>query len=304
MENSQNKFKGLRLAYKKNEMMINIIVRFFVFLFVYISILKSDYTHSMFGFLSNTALVIIISVVCSILSVIAPSRIALFLLIICESVSVSSSFGLLLLTGSILFAVFVLFASINDNIAKVILFTICCFYLGVPYIAPIYIGVKHKSRNLFPVLLGVCTYYIVLASNNALVELLKIEELPTFLEQILFSSTYVLSFVLGGSTFTFMIISFIIVIIICEIIKLSGVNNNVEIGVVVAGVLFFVIAVVSSVFGGEINAFGMLPVLLISMLITYLLSIVDSIFDYKKAERVFFQDENNTYYVKIVPKIK
>ncbi len=304
MEETQSLFEGLRIAYKKNEMIINIVVRFCVYLFVYMSILKSDYDYTMFGFLSSFFMVVITSIALSALTVIAPARVGLFLLISAVCISISNAFGLMIIGSSVLIAIFILFASINDSIAKVILFTICCFYLKIPYLAPMYIGIKTKNRNLFPVLIGTSIFYVIMALNNGLIEMNQMSEFPDLFGQMLYTGTTLLAFILGSSTFLFMVISFIITILVCNIIKLSGSTNNREMAIIVAGVIFVIVGIICSMVGGNVNVLRLIPSLIISMIIVYILSIFDSILDYNKAEKVFFQDENNTYYVKIVPKIK
>ncbi|NLK21340.1 MAG: hypothetical protein GX308_04535, partial [Epulopiscium sp.] len=53
----------------------------------------------------------------------------------------------------------------------------------------------------------------------------------------------------------------------------------------------------------DINLFGLVLSTIASMIIMFSIQFFHIIVDYSRAERVEFEDEENYYYVKIIPKI-
>lgn len=294
----------LKSLYKANEKKINLLVKYIVMFFMFFSILKSDYSFSLFGFLNSNIIVMLVSAFLSAVVLSESSQLALFLVFMAVAVSLSSSFPTMLVATTILMLIFILYATLTKSGSMVMLLTIACFYLKIPFLIPVFIGINYKKRNTLPIFFGIISFYVIKASNNALLYFMQENQLPAFVDQITYLAYYLMDYTILNSTFIFLVISFISIAFICNYFSKSGANNGREISIVFSGGIFAVVLLVDVVlFGGSNLVFNLISIF-VSMLVTYILCVFDCRYDYKSSEKVFFQDEDNVYYVKVVPKVK
>ncbi len=304
MGNTATLINGIKESYKKNESFANFVVKCFVLFFVYLCIFNSVYTESPISILSNMFFVVIFSLVFSGISVYSSNKIRLLLLFVAVIISLSNSMSLAFSTGLILILFYFLFGSISENSALIVLTTIISFYLRVPFIIPVYFAIKNRNSLAFSSVIGVVSFFIIKSANNCLLAINDVFSKSSPLDEFLLGVDYILKYTVFNSTFIFTVIAFLVSILLSKIIISNGTDFGREIAMISSGVLIIILAFFDNfVFSGSGLFLQMLSVLL-SMAIVYLLSVFECTFDYKKAEKVFFQDENNIYYVKIVPKVK
>ena len=82
------------------------------------------------------------------------------------------------------------------------------------------------------------------------------------------------------------------------------VNYATDISLMLGGLINIVgYIIMSLIIDLEINIFLLFLNTFISVLISFIIKFFDIMLDYKSIERVSFEDDENYYYVKIVPKI-
>ncbi len=305
MDSISNAAINFKKIYDRDKLRINTFIKLIVFFFVYLSIFISDYSGASLGFLSSIIIDILVAVALACLSTFLPAIAVLFIISVCVAISLSSSIGLSLLSLIGLITICLLFASLSENVSKIVLFTICCFYLRIPYVVPIYYGIKYKFRNIFSVIIGIVCFYFIMASNNALVSIIVNDVSKNPLDSAIYGLMYIFNFMIFSSNFINIAISFIVAMLICKYLKYSPIDYNREFSIIVSSVVFVVFAVIHLVFFGGVGSLLISIVsILVSMIVSYFLITLDNIYDYSKSEKVFFQDDKNVYYVKVVPKVK
>jgi len=98
---------------------------------------------------------------------------------------------------------------------------------------------------------------------------------------------------------------FSMIVLAVHLISRLAINFSREISII-AGCLLGLVSLMMIIIMSDINItfpsliFGTL----VSLGLIWVVKFFDKILDYGKVERVYFDDEDNIYYVKIVPKIK
>jgi hypothetical protein len=94
------------------------------------------------------------------------------------------------------------------------------------------------------------------------------------------------------------------VVLVVYAVAHTSINYSKDIAIALGGVVtiigFVAITLVTDV---RVSLPGMLLSTIVSVAIAYAIRFFDVLLDYDRVERVQFQDEDNVYYVKIVPKI-
>lgn len=294
--------KNLKSFYHENQKIVNLITKAIAMFVVFISVLKSDYGDSLFYFFDSFFVIFLIALLLTFISVFLDIRVFMLLFCVFVPISISSNLVYSLVALAIFMLVFILYGSVLEQYASVIMFTVCCCYLRIPYFAPIFLALNRKSNSVVPMSVGFFVYYIAIAVNNMF---LYGSTNSDMLEQLLYGGIYLLNFAMTNGYFVMLLVVFIITYLISYFIKYSGIDYNIEISIVTSTIIF-IIFVVFNVFLQEVgnNIFlGILSVL-ISMIIAYFLSILECSYDYDKVRKVYFQDDENVYYIKIVPKMK
>lgn len=298
-------FDSIKAIYIENKTYANYIGKILIFFFVFLSVLKSNYTYSFFGILSSTFIVIIISIILSLISATLDIRIFMVLFTFCVPISLTSSLGISLVTLILLVSIFILFGSISKESCFIIALTICMSYLKIPYIVPVYLGVSKNKKSILPMLIGLFTFFFVKGANNYLLFNPSIMQ-EDFIKQIAYGCLYIMSFMLSSSTFIVSLITFAFVVLLINALKYFYIENGMGIAIAISYVVFLITFILNNLIinTGE-SLFLMIIFILVSFVISFFLYLLNyGIYDYKKTQKVFFKDEENIYYVQIVPKDK
>lgn len=304
--NSDNKiFYHLRLLYNDNKRNFNYIAKLIIFFLVFLAVLKSDYTYSPFVFLSDTLVISIIAIILSFISCFFDIRIFMLLFSFCVPISLVQNLGLALLSLFILLTIFILFGSISSDSALIIMMTICMSYIKIPYVVPVYLGMNRRKGNMFPALIGFFIFFFVQSSTNALLfnqELIR----KDVVTQIVYGFTYILQNMITNSEFLVSCLTCIIVIILNNYIKNIYLKYGRHISIILSYAIFFASFTFNNLLmQTRYNMINLVIFMFISMIISYIICVIDDgVYHYKKTQKIMFKDDNNVYYVEIVPRTK
>jgi len=195
-----------------------------------------------------------------------------------------------------------------------IIFTIIAFRFNVPYLLPILAGLYFPVTVIFAISVGVFLHAQIPALwqlmepggvNSVIGDLSDLEfadmvaELPEA-----FSEVYA-AFVSGVSVtggWLFAVVIFAMVVVLVHIVSRQSFNYSKEIAIGLgSGMMIF-----GFIFAGimqDTNIGLMLIGVIVCAIIAVIVRFFDGVLDYSRAERVQFQDDENYYYVRIVPKI-
>lgn len=302
MENLYTFRNSIVNIYRKNSEIYNYLTKFIFGFIIYFAILHSGYQSDFIGLLSNGVICVIISLFFAITFAILPYQVTMFLMIPISFISLSANIVVAGFTAFCFFVIYVLYISVAKRESILILVTIFSIYFKMPYFAPIFAGLLYNKTAVISIVLGLVSYYLMQGATMTIDVMLSATQSVSIVDSIiLISETFTKLFV---DKTPFIILSAFITLI-CNLLAHSTLDYNREIAVIssifisVIGIIF-----IALIFEREVNIILSIVSILISSLVAYIFSLFNGMFDYKKSKKVYFQDDENTYYVKIVPKMK
>ncbi|MCL2699333.1 MAG: hypothetical protein FWE68_03385 [Defluviitaleaceae bacterium] len=210
-----------------------------------------------------------------------------------------------LLLGLFLFAVQGLYTRLAPQECVLILFMLTAYYFRLPYLIPILAGLYYSMTAIIPIAIAVFMWQFL----PLLRRMFRAGEDTVFdiggLTEV-YEASYAQVVGALASNHDWVIISFIfaMVVLVVYAIAHTSIDYSKDIAIALGGVVtvigFVAVVLVTDV---RISLPGMIMSTLISVAVAYVIRFFDVLLDYNRAERVQFQDEDNVYYVKIVPKM-
>jgi hypothetical protein len=222
------------------------------------------------------------------------------------SATIEIAFAVMIFTFLVIF----FYARLAPKESILILWMFFAFYFRIPYIIPVICGLYFGLTSIIPITIGVfawsftpvITSLIPAQAEAVSFASIDIMELPkTFLE--VFST-------LGGALFTdtswiFTAFVFAVVVIIVHFLSTQEINYASQISIVL-GVMISIISfvIIGFVTGDSSSLLNVLLMSIPTIFICLAINFFDVALDYRKSDRVTFEDDDNFYYVKIVPKVQ
>jgi len=204
-----------------------------------------------------------------------------------------------LIIGVFMLVVMILYYGFRPGDGVLLLLTPMMFFLNIPYVVPILVGLSGSLVSVVPVCSGVCIYYILmyLKQNAGVLAGSTMSEMAARFIQIVKN-------VFGNELMWVMAAAFAATILVVLIIKSLSVNYAWSIAII-AGVITELVVI----FIGDFN-FN-LPISMGSMILGIVVSVILALIyqffvfavDYTRTEYLQYQDDEYYYYVKAVPKI-
>ena len=195
--------------------------------------------------------------------------------------------------------VMMLYYGFRPGDGYLLLLTPMMFFLKIPYVVPLLVGLSGSLVSVVPVCCGVCVYYILmyLKQNAGLLAGSSMSEMAERFIQIVKT-------VFGNELMWVMAAAFAAAILVVFIIKNMSVDYAWSIAII-AGVITQLVII----FIGDYN-FN-LPVtvgpMVLGILASVILALIYQFFvfavDYSRTEYLQYEDDEYCYYVKAVPKI-
>ena len=173
------------------------------------------------------------------------------------------------------------------------------FYLKVPYLAPLAIGLVGTPISVVTAAFGTIVYYMInlVSVNSATINNMDSDSAGKQIE-------YYIDLFINSQALVFTMGIFAIVILVVYTIKKMSINNSWTIAVVVGGMAELILFEVSSLTLKEIDDPVMIAVeCVISIVLAVILQFFIFSVDYTRCEHTQFEDDEYYYYVKAVPKI-
>lgn len=195
--------------------------------------------------------------------------------------------------------VMMLYYGFRPGDGYLLLLTPMMFFLKIPYVVPLLVGLSGSLVSVIPVCCGVCIYYILmyLKQNAGLLAGSSMSEIAERFIQVVKN-------VFGNELMWVMAAAFAAAILVVFIIKNMSLDYAWSIAII-AGVITQLVVI----FIGDYN-FN-LPVtvgpMVLGILASVLLALIYQFFvfavDYTRTEYLQYEDDEYCYYVKAVPKI-
>ncbi|NLM12773.1 MAG: hypothetical protein GX209_03375 [Epulopiscium sp.] len=201
-----------------------------------------------------------------------------------------------------LMIIYLLYIRMFPKQSLLILALLLGFAFKIPFIVPLFAGLYVGVSSIVPIAFGTLIWYFI--PHIQMLINMKSEELmdiPNALAKMYVST---IQWVTKDQTAIITIIIFSLVIIAVYCISRFSFDYSwyaaIGVGTGISVIGFLVALLIVDM---DINILGGLLSNIISMLLMFLIQFMHRVVDYSRAEKVQFEDEENYYYVKVIPKI-
>lgn len=256
------------------------------------------------SYFTGTATLILISFMFAVL----PTTASFFLLVLDVTVQTSSHLELSLMGFLLMLCLVLFYVRMAPKESWLIILTLLGFYLKIPYIAPIFAGMYFSLASAIPIMIGVfiwefAPYFVNLVKVMDTADL-DIIKLTTTVGPAI---TGLLEGVSANYSWVFISFVFSMTILIVYVISHLTMDYAKELAILFGGLLCMIglllVQMIADVAAVGLGSGAIFIFSILSMVLMYAIHFFDLALDYKRAERVEFSDEDNYYYVRVIPKL-
>jgi hypothetical protein len=237
--------------------------------------------------------------------VLLPLSVSWLLIILCVTLQFSAGIEVAAVVFLFLMLVYLLYARMAVKESILILLTVLAFHFNAPYLLPLLVGLYGAPTAIIPVTIGIFinSHIPVIQSLAATTKTagLELTELPATFTEVY---TTLLTSLSTTQSWLFTAFIFAMVIIVVHVVSRLSIDFAKELSILLGCILMifsFIMAVL--VAGESVNIGGVILGSVICAALAELVRLFDPILDFQRAESVQFEDDNNYYYVRMVPKI-
>ena len=284
--------ENIKRIYGKYEMYITPTLKLLLALMAIIMI------NSKLGYMSllnNVLVVLLASVVCALL----PWGFTLVisaLFVVGHIYAMSMECALIALA---IFAImFLLYFRFTPKDALLVVLTPICFFLKVPYLIPICVGLACTPVSVVAVGCGVVTHYMIESVAESAVAVAGAEgEMGSQFKMMLEG-------IMGNTTMIVTLFAFMATVVVVYLIRRLSIDNSWTIAMITGAVVNAMIILVGDLLlDTKISIVWLLVGSILAVLVAKILQFFIFNVDYTRTERVQFEDDEYYYYVKAVPKV-
>ncbi|WFR58187.1 hypothetical protein QA584_03730 [Anaerocolumna sp. AGMB13025] len=283
----------LRNLYQKYEIYIDTVAKFLMALVVF------QIINRVLNYDQRLKQITIVFVL-SLLSAFTPSAILVLLAALVSVIHIYYISKILsVIVIVIILIMYCLFLRFTPKLGYVILAVPILYFLKVPYIIPLLLGLFATPLSIVPTACGVIIFYLFGVIREAVTLPINVS-----VEDTLQVYTYVIDGLIGNKQLFMTIVIFSLVILVTYIIRRMKFDYAREIAVA-AGVLTCILGFLFSDL--KLDVSEQIGIMILGTIASGILAVIIQFFhltlDYTGVEHVQFEDEDYYYYVKAVPKI-
>jgi hypothetical protein len=238
--------------------------------------------------------------------VVLPLSVSYLLMIVDITIQYSASLEVAAVIFVFLLCVLLFYARMAAKESILIIFTILAYRFNVPYLIPLAAGLYFSVTAIIPVAIGVfiATFTPEIETIIATTQTadLNLTEMPDVFGDVY---TALINAVNNTGDWIFTAFIFAMVIILVNVVSRLAMDFAKEIAIGLGcALMIFSYILAGLVVGINVSLPGVIMMTLLCGLLAELGRLLDPVLDYQRAESVQFQDDNNYYYVRVVPKIQ
>ena len=247
--------------------------------------------------LNNIAIVLMASLLCAILPANCIVLVAaVFMLGHLYSMAIESA----LIAVIIFLLMFLLYFRFSPKDTLAVLLTPIFFYLHIPYVMPLAMGLLGLPTSIVSVSFGVIIYYMLTYFSSSA----NVAKLGTDVEEASNQFQAVLKGILGDKEMMVLIVAFAVCIILVYVIRRTSIDHSWRIAIGTGAISLIVCILIGDlVCETHISFFGVIVGTVISAALMLVVEFFAFNVDYSRTEKVQFEDDDYYYYVKAVPKV-
>ncbi len=265
------------------------------FLLALVSILQINGKLGYMDALTNGAIVMMASLLCAIL----PPNFIVFIaaVFICGHLY-SLAAECALIAVIIFLLMFLLYFRFSPKDTLAVLLTPLFFFLHVPYVMPLAMGLMGTPTSVVSVAFGLIISYMIqyFSSNAASFGSDGVQEAANEFQSIIGG-------IIGNKEMMVMIAAFAVTLVLVYIIRRTSANYSWKIAIAAGSVALIVCILIGDIVtDSQIYIPGVIIGTIVSALLMLVLEFFAFNLDYSRVEKVQFEDDEYYYYVKAVPK--
>lgn len=246
--------------------------------------------------LANPFICIAAALLCAFLPINATAVIAVIFMIVHLF---SFSIELAVIALIVMVIVFLLYFRFSPKTGILMIITPILFYLKMPYLIPVIVGLTFGMSGIIPVISGTFIYYLMDFSSEYSTAVATLDA-----DDALQNINFIINNVLTNKELIIVIAAFSVVIMCIYLLKRLSVKNSWLIAVISGSVLDMLVLIIAfHVSAIEYNILMLIIGHIIAIAVGLLMSLFIFSVDYSATEYVQFEDNDYYYYVKAVPKI-
>jgi hypothetical protein len=246
-----------------------------------------------------------ITLLLGVIFVILPHSLSYGIMIVDIGIQLSQYTEIALLVTLFLLCVLFFYARLAPRESILILLTLAAFYFKIPYLVPILAGLYFSVTALIPISIGIFIWNFIPVVHELTQTTksagLAIMDMPETFGAIL---RELVSSVSGNQSWIFYSFIFAMVLLVVYGISRMSIDYSKDISVALGALMVVISFIIAKIMTGiDEDIFFVLVFTIISAGLAELVRFFDVVLDYGRAERVEFEDEENYYFVKVVPKV-
>ncbi len=283
----------LKRIYVKNELAIKPLAKFFLALIVFNTI------NSHLGYMAlidNAMIAVALAALCSFL----PMGTTLFFAA-CISLAHMYSLSLetLVLGLCVYLVVFILFLRFNTKESLILLITPLLFVWRMPFVVPVAVGLIGGPASAVAVSCGVIVYYFMNTVTECATTLSTMGS-----DEILNRVRFLIDSFVSDKTMFVMAVAFAITVLIVYLLRRMSIDHSWTIAMIAGAVLDMIILLLGDlIFDTNISLAAIFLGAVLAIAVGKILEFFNFCVDYRRTEKVQFEDDEYYYYVKAVPKM-
>jgi len=256
--------------------------------------------------------VYVLNALFALLFTVMPMNLSWLLIILDLTLQFSSSIEIAIVVFLFTLFIFLFYARMAPKESLFILFTLIAFHFNIPYVIPIVAGLYFSVTVIIPITIGIFVHAQIpillnLTTPGTIANMTDMEiadlltELPAAFTEIYTALTSSLA---ATQTWIFTAVIFALVVILVHFVSRASIDfaREVAVGLGCVMIVFgFILSVL--VAGEQANIAGIVLWTILSGFLALIICFFDSVLDYSRVETVNFEDDENFYHVKIVPKV-
>ena len=294
---------------KKFEIFILPIVKFLIAFYIFSVLNRIGYVHEAIEPLQETSGMLVF--LFAVLATIMPMNLTWVLIILTITLQFSGNIEIAVSVFLFSLFIFLFYARMANKESVLIIFTIMAFHFNIPYIIPLIVGLYFPLTAIIPVTIGVFvnTQIPMLFSLSSPEPILTSEMgIPEMIEEFPAAFTEIYSTLRGTLADTgawiFTAVIFAMVIILVHIVSKLAINYAREISIILGTIVVIFGFMVAIIVADSPGSAGMVIIgAIVSAILAGVVTFFHMVLDYHRVENVQFEDDDNYYNVRIIPKI-
>ena len=194
---------------------------------------------------------------------------------------------------------FLLYFRFSPRDTVVVILTPICFWMHIPYVIPIAMGLLGTPASAVSVACGTVAYYLLAYVNESTTTLVSMEA-----EEITAKFRFIIDGMMDNRTMAVTAAAFAVTLILVYLVRRLPIDHSWTIATIAGSLINIMLLVVGDLmFDTNVAIGGVILGSIAAACIAAVIQFFAFNVDYSRTEKVQFEDDEYYYYVKAVPKV-